>query len=207
VRLDLGSHVLVYGDSSQLRQVIMNLLINAADAIGHDKGTIDLAVRNVDKAVVLSVTDDVCGMDEVTRQRALEPFYTTKFTGRGLGLSAVLGIVRAHEGELSVDSELGVGKVLVVDDDEHLRAVGQAMLEALGYDVELAADGVETLSTLGESSFDAVVLDLVMPRMKRPLQPIKPRTAAKNLHLPRICLVCLRLLSLTGYVNGVDAFA
>ena len=115
------------GDIAQLRQVIMNLIINASDAIGERSGVIAvttgvawcdsayLAENFIDDAlpeglyVHLEVADSGCGMSAETRARIFDPFFTTKFTGRGLGLAAVLGIVRGHKGAIRVYSELGRG--------------------------------------------------------------------------------------------------
>ncbi len=109
VQTDLAPGTMVNADSAQLRQIIMNLLINAAEAIGDNPGLIEVAVGRAVDGVMLKVRDNGCGMDEETRQRVFEPFFTTKFTGRGLGLSAVLGIVRAHQGELLLESHPGEG--------------------------------------------------------------------------------------------------
>ncbi len=109
VRTELGQGAMVNADAAQLRQIIMNLLINASEAIGDASGLIEVRVEHEPGNAVLVVADDGCGMDEVTQRRVFEPFYTTKFTGRGLGLSAVLGIVRAHQGELVLHSEPGEG--------------------------------------------------------------------------------------------------
>ncbi len=115
------------GDATQLRQVIMNLIINASDAIGDRSGVIALttgvawcdtsylAENFVDDRLAeglyvhLEVADTGSGMTSETRQRIFDPFFTTKFTGRGLGLAAVLGIVRAHHGAIRVYSERGRG--------------------------------------------------------------------------------------------------
>ncbi|MCC6409196.1 MAG: PAS domain-containing protein [Planctomycetes bacterium] len=114
-------------DRAQLQQLVMNLVINAAEAIGDDTGEVLVSTwawtnPRVERDVnfptdglppgsysVLEVRDDGCGMDEATMQRIFDPFFTTKFTGRGLGLAAVLGIVRAHDGGLKVQTELGRG--------------------------------------------------------------------------------------------------
>ncbi len=113
----------VRGDATQLRQILMNLITNASEAIGDSSGLISLrtAVRECDRDylagtylddslpaglyVELEVSDTGCGMDEATRQRLFDPFFSTKFTGRGLGLAAVLGIVRGHQGAIKVYSE------------------------------------------------------------------------------------------------------
>ena len=115
------------GDPSQIRQIVMNLVINASEALGEHAGTITLATGLLEASpeplagihldeplaegpyVWLEVSDTGCGMDPETRRRIFEPFFTTKFTGRGLGLSAVLGIVRGHQGALKVQSEPGKG--------------------------------------------------------------------------------------------------
>jgi two-component system cell cycle sensor histidine kinase/response regulator CckA len=119
-------------DVAQIRQVVMNLVTNAAEAIGDRCGTITLVTRSqhVDEAylqrtcmgqtlpegeyVSIEVSDTGCGMDSATRDRIFEPFFTTKFQGRGLGLAAVLGIVRAHGGTITVYSELGKGSCVKV---------------------------------------------------------------------------------------------
>jgi PAS domain S-box-containing protein len=117
----------VVADPTQLRQVVMNLITNASDALGDTAGTVTLETGTVmaDRAmlastylneqlpaglyVVLEVSDTGCGMDGATSARIFEPFFTTKFTGRGLGLAAVLGIVRGHKGAISVQSAPGAG--------------------------------------------------------------------------------------------------
>jgi two-component system cell cycle sensor histidine kinase/response regulator CckA len=114
-------------DPAQMRQVVMNLVINAAEAIGDVEGVIALStgVMQCDEVylrggglieppapgryVYLEVTDTGCGMDAETQARIFDPFFTTKFAGRGLGLAAVLGIVRTHRGMLKVESERGRG--------------------------------------------------------------------------------------------------
>lgn len=122
----------IQSDPSQIRQIVMNLIINAADAIGERNGVITVStgvtrhgevfVRNtamdchlgLGLYVYLEVTDTGCGMNAETQERIFEPFYTTKFTGRGLGLAAVQGIVRANNGALDVQSEPGRGTTFKV---------------------------------------------------------------------------------------------
>ncbi len=119
---------LIEADPGQMQQVVMNLILNAAEAIGNEPGTITAATgsRYVNlsdhrywrltsqpmtpgKYVALEIRDDGCGMGTETLTRIFDPFFSTKFTGRGLGLAAVLGIVRGHRGGLNVSSELGKG--------------------------------------------------------------------------------------------------
>jgi len=125
---DLSSHLpMVNVDPAQIRQVVMNLIVNASEAIGKRMGTITLRTGNMlvtedylsgchvrgefeDKTCVfLEVVDTGMGIDSETLERIFDPFFTTKFVGRGLGLAALLGIVRSHGGAIKVISELGNG--------------------------------------------------------------------------------------------------
>ena len=133
LRLELAPKLpIVDADPGQLQQVIMNLIINGAEAIGEDNGTVlvTTAAQNVDAVYIrhnfagetlapswyvsLEVHDNGCGMDEALRAKIFDPFFTTKFTGRGLGLSAVLGIVRSHKGVIRVYSETGKGSTFKI---------------------------------------------------------------------------------------------
>lgn len=115
-------------DLAQMRQVIMNLVINASEAMGGGNGEVMVAtgvgeldgeaLQKMDSGddmaqpgryIWLEVKDNGCGMDDVTRARLFEPFFTTKFTGRGLGMSATLGIVRSHRGMITIFSRPGQG--------------------------------------------------------------------------------------------------
>jgi len=117
----------VDADITQIQQILMNLVINASEAIDKHNGVIIVStgVMDVDDGylqrsihqqdvlpgsfVYLEVSDSGCGMDEATRKKIFDPFFTTKFTGRGLGMSAVLGIVHGHQGVLHLNSEPGQG--------------------------------------------------------------------------------------------------
>ena len=117
----------IEADETQIHQVIMNLVINAAQAVGQNQGLVTvstslLTVPSVPSSIAGSnselrpgdyicfeVTDNGCGMSAETRARIFEPFFTTKPTGHGLGLAAVHGIVRSHNGRLTVTSEIGRG--------------------------------------------------------------------------------------------------
>ena len=135
LRLDLAKDVPnIEADSSQLQQLIMNLVINGAEAIGEGNTGIVLVTTGtqvVDEAylmttlgpkdevpegvyVTLEVHDTGCGMDEETQARIFDPFFTTKFTGRGLGLAAARGIVLGHKGTLKVYSQAGRGSTFKV---------------------------------------------------------------------------------------------
>jgi CheY-like chemotaxis protein len=119
-------------DATQLRQVIMNLVINAGEALGEGTGYIHLATGTLrakrahlkqlhlspelpeGEYVTLEVRDTGCGMTPEVLARIFDPFYTTKFTGRGLGLAAVLGIIRGHRGGIQVTSHPGRGSAFRV---------------------------------------------------------------------------------------------
>lgn len=122
----------ILGDAGQLQQVIMNLITNASEAIGSEPGSILIAtgVQECDQKLLgysrvdekppagqfiyIDVTDSGCGMDKETQQRIFEPFYTTKFTGRGLGMASVMGIIKAHKGAILLYSEPGLGSTFKV---------------------------------------------------------------------------------------------
>lgn len=162
---------MMVGDSAQLHQVIMNLITNASDALGENAGVISLSVTTVTadhvylaksylddslpagRYVCLEVSDTGCGMDKETLARIFDPFFSTKFTGRGLGLAAVLGIVRGHKGAIRVYSEPGQGttfKVLFpVKADEAASAAARAkdrveLAEWTGEATVLLVDDEET---------------------------------------------------------------
>lgn len=231
LKFNLSSDLpVVTADPTQLRQIVMNLVVNASEAIGERSGLIGVTtgLMRVDEAylretymspelpagdyVFIEVSDTGCGMDKPTMERIFDPFFTTKFTGRGLGLAAVLGIVRSHHGALKVYSEpgkgttfklllpcslnaeapdaagpgllvraRGEGMVLVVDDEETVRATSARMLETAGYTVKLAEDGREGLELFEEhlEQVKLVLLDLTMPHMDgvdtfREMRRLKP---------------------------------
>jgi two-component system, cell cycle sensor histidine kinase and response regulator CckA len=213
LRLDLADNLpLVEADAMQLRQVVMNLVLNAAEALGERAGNISIItgvlhaegdyLRSTFLApelsdgsyVFLEVSDNGCGMGPETQAKIFDPFFSTKFTGRGLGLSAVLGIVRGHKGAIKVYSELGRGTtlkllfpaatarpqaarvepvlerrgtVLVVDDEEVVRGVAARILGSYGFDVILAGDGREGVERFRErhQEISVVLMDLTMPAL------------------------------------------
>ncbi|GFO64581.1 hypothetical protein GMPD_25000 [Geomonas paludis] len=213
---DLGRPLpAVTADATQIRQVLMNLVINASEAIGDESGTITISTGSVECTAphpgggwlsdalqpglyaYVKVSDTGCGMDRDTMAKIFEPFFTTKFTGRGLGMAAVLGIVRGHLGAIRIESEpgrgstftvvlpagdapvqflhaegapgeswRGSGTVLLIDDEDTIRALGRDMLGELGFDVVTAADGREGMEIFRRrNDIDLVLLDLTMPQM------------------------------------------
>jgi CheY-like chemotaxis protein/anti-sigma regulatory factor (Ser/Thr protein kinase) len=177
-RLEAGDIPTVTGDEVALRELLLNLILNAVDAIPR-AGEIVIRTWADDDAVHCSVSDNGVGMPPEVRQRALEPFFTTKGPkSRGLGLSVNYGIVRQHRGRLRVDSVEGRGttvtvslpvatrsrgvtgatasppvataplRILLIDDERQVRSVIGLLLEAQGHSVVEATSGVEALARL-----------------------------------------------------------
>jgi PAS domain S-box-containing protein len=122
--------IMIQGDKVHIEQALTNLIVNAREAIGDGDGEITVAVHvmTADKLqefrlfpsgwqpaensyVSIAISDTGSGFDPATRERIFDPFFSTKFTGRGLGLAVVLGIVRAHGGALAVESQPGLGSI------------------------------------------------------------------------------------------------
>jgi len=210
IRTDAPATVKI--DVAQINQVLLNLVVNAREAMPEGgrliieicRATLDSedTVRHAGAApgdyIALSVADTGTGMDEDVTRNIFEPFYTTKETGTGLGLSVVYGIIRQHGGFLTVESTVGKGTtfkvylpsaegvpaerrddrqqsgtiegdgtILVVEDDDELRATASELLTILGYNVLTASDGLEGVEVYREhhKHIDLVLLDMVMPRM------------------------------------------
>ena len=138
---NLGEDVpLIEADAAHIRQVVLNLVTNASEAIGDRNGTVSVSTGTLEcdtayltetwlhdglpagRYVYVDVADDGCGMAPDTVARRFDPFFTTKFTGRGLGLGVVLGIVRGHRGAIKVQSQRGVGTTFRVLFPEARRA-------------------------------------------------------------------------------------
>ena len=215
LRLELSEPgPVIEGDPTQIRQVVMNLLTNASEAIGERSGLISIITGSVEAdAAYLStmaygddappgiygfieVSDTGCGMSPEVSERMFDPFFSTKNEGHGLGLAAMLGIVQGHNGAVRVYSEVGSGTtikvllplgqsttqrplaaaqerrprrglILVVDDEEDVRAVSKRTLQMAGYSVTTAVDGHEGLEIFEsrKEEIRAVLLDMTMPRV------------------------------------------
>ncbi|MDX9722523.1 MAG: PAS domain S-box protein [Myxococcota bacterium] len=226
---------IVRADPGQLEQVLMNLVVNARDAMPTGgRLSIETANAQLDEEeavqdgtlasgdfVLLRVTDTGCGMDERTKSRLFEPFFTTKEKGKGtgLGLSTVYGIVKQSGGHLRVSSEQGQGTsfelylprepnlgmsaspavrsgsratgnetVLVVEDEEALRKVARRALEAAGFKVLSASNGVEALELAARYTGELQLLltDVVMPQMSGralAVELVKTRPALSVLYM------------------------
>ncbi len=183
----------VRGNAIELHQVLLNLCVNARDAMPAG-GSLHISFTNRDRHVVIEVADSGTGMTPEVMDRMFDPFFTTKEVGRGtgLGLATAHAIVRSHDGFLTVESAVGTGStfrvflpatdelpaaaaqpaaptdgtgqtILVVDDEAHIRTATQRILERHGYRVRTAATGRDALEMFGRERISAVVLDLAMP--------------------------------------------
>jgi PAS domain S-box-containing protein len=214
LELRLDGPTLVDGDETQIRQVVVNLVSNASEAMEGRPGTVWVrtGALHADRSYLadtfgppeleagdyayVEVSDAGNGITEAERARIFEPFYTTKVSGRGLGLAAVLGIVQGHRGAIKVLSEPGRettfrvllpsslhaegprseepvqhgdtarGVVLVVDDDEPVLELAYEFLARAGFEVYSARGGLEALRVVEEQAVDAVVLDAIMPDLQ-----------------------------------------
>jgi len=203
----------VHVDRAQLRQLLMNLATNAGEAMtGRGTVTVRTALRSVtreDRArwsrtgtllpegpyAVIEVDDDGCGMSEEILARAFDPFYSTKFVGRGLGLATALGVARAHRGGIDAASRPGAGTkitvllpigvtmaagpqarpgtaaltgtVLLVEDEPDILSFAEYVLRSSGFVVLSAVDGPGAIELFRthRESIRLVVLDFSMPRM------------------------------------------
>ena len=233
----------VKADPGQIEQVLMNLVVNARDAMPQG-GRLTIETRNVDRPrsgapqpaellpgpyVCLTVTDTGCGMDEATKARVFEPFFTTKELGKGtgLGLATAYGIVKQSGGSIEVESTLGRGTtfriylprvapdatparrprsganllprgrgtVLLVEDEENVRALESLALRSSGYTVLEAGDGEDALkvSEGHAEAIDLLVTDVVMPNMNG-------RQLADHLASTRSDL---KVLYMSGYTDDI----
>jgi len=227
----------VKADPGQIEQVILNLVVNAKDAMPEGgKLTIETSnsVLSKDYArlhgipagpyIMLAVSDTGCGMDAATRKRIFEPFFTTKTAGKGtgLGLATLYGIVNQSGGNVWVYSEVGHGTtfkiylpraddsadtgellrpkptphgtetVLLVEDEDQVRAILRQILENQGYHVLSASHGEEALAISQEpGDIELMITDVVMPQMSG-------RELAERLALER---PSLRVLYMSGYTD------
>jgi two-component system cell cycle sensor histidine kinase/response regulator CckA len=194
VKLEGEKGATTYGSASELREVFVNLIVNAVDAMPKG-GKLAITCRRKDTRLKLTFSDNGMGMPDDVRQKIFEPFFSTKGAhGTGLGLSVSYSIIERHAGLISVISEPGKGssfmidlpaivaesslaeaepiameipalRILVVDDEMPVRETLAEMLVAVQHKVELAASGQEALQKLRQHTFDFVFTDLAMPEM------------------------------------------
>ncbi len=205
-RVELRADARAYcmGDESELREVLVNMVFNAVDAMPAG-GVITLAAHAEGEHVRITVEDTGVGMSDEVRPRVFDPFFTTKGkAGMGLGLAVSYGIIRRHEGSVEVQSEIGRGttftirlpaacdvatpqvssdgaagaaeraaasfgdrraRVLVVDDEEHVRELLADIVESEGCEAVVCACGEEAEGVFEPGRFDALFTDLGMPGM------------------------------------------
>ena len=193
MRTELQEVPEVFGNGSEMREALTNLIFNSVDAMP-EGGTISLRTSCEAGHLTVEVSDTGSGMTEEVRQRCLEPFFSTKQeSGTGLGLSMVFGIVQRHSGTIDIRSAPGKGttfalhfpvaaegavrrdeapaaptralRVLVVDDEPEVLNVLSDYLSHDGHSVETAEDGREGISKFQSGEFDLVLTDQAMPQM------------------------------------------
>ncbi|NNL75580.1 MAG: response regulator [Desulfobacterales bacterium] len=196
IQIELQEKLPIIGDLTSLSQALMNLCTNARDAMPDGGRLVVKAVRQ-EKRIVVTISDNGEGMDRETVEKCFDPFFTTKPIGKGtgLGLSTTYGIIKSHDGLLSVDSHANQGttftiqfplvpgneeseladmptiirgegqRVLVVDDEPEILKAMNELLLHLGYKAELASSGIEGLEKYRTSKPDAVLMDINMPEM------------------------------------------
>lgn len=194
VTLDAEPECFTLGNASELREVFVNLIVNAVDAMPKG-GRLELCSRHDADRIKLTFADTGTGIKEEIRERIFEPFYTTKGVhGTGLGLAVSYGIIERHEGMISCESQLGKGttfhinlpltqhqpatndagkrtstmkplSILVIDDEEFVRETLGEILAALSHHVQTVDSGRAALEKIGAEHFDVVFTDLAMPEM------------------------------------------
>jgi signal transduction histidine kinase/ActR/RegA family two-component response regulator len=189
IELELGEDLpLMQGNLQSIEQIILNIIINAIQAIDHENGIIRIrsGLQKKDGRILIAVSDNGCGISAAVADKLFLPFVTDKQEegGTGLGLSVTYGLVQAHGGDISFETRKGKGttftismptllkrkvaKILIVDDDQTIR---QMLTEALTLDqqksylIEEAANGIEASIKLGTYRPDLLILDLFMPEM------------------------------------------
>ena len=231
-------------DSSQIRQALMSMVINASEALGDTSGmvTVNTGLLRADRSYLnetyltenlapgdylfIEVSDNGAGMSAETKSRIFDPFFSTKFTGRGLGLAAVLGIVRSHDGALKVYSEEGRGttfkmllpiavtkniaagvntpartppldgSVLIADDELSVSTVTAQMVEAFGMRATIAHNGRECVEIFQSTPHD---FDLVLLDLSMP-----ELDGAETFHQLKILDPAVKVILTSGF-NEEDA--
>jgi signal transduction histidine kinase len=184
--LALGEELpVVIGNLPSIEQIVLNILINAAQAIDGGQGQIKIrtGLRKSDGSVFVAITDNGCGVSPAIADKIFDPFVTDKQNrgGTGLGLAVSYSLVQAHHGSITFDAADGettftiwlpsgrvtdMARVLVVDDDAAVRKLIVQLLTKLGrYQVEEAVSGVDGLLRIGTTTPDLLILDLKMPGM------------------------------------------
>lgn len=194
IKTSLAGKDLVVGEDDDLRDALVNLIANAAEAMP-DGGLLAISTKSEKSSVVLEVRDSGGGMAPEVQQRCLEPFYTTKKQGgKGMGLTVVSGVVQRHGGTMNIQSKVNEGttvsislpvwraaakegegeallgparnlRILLVDDDKWSRDTIGRELESVGHRVTSVDDGHRCLEIIQKDAFDVVFVDRAMPGM------------------------------------------
>ena len=194
INRNLNDLPVIFGDESGIREILTNLIFNAIDSIDQE-GSVTISTYQEKGGAVIEVKDTGAGMTEDVKNRCLEPFFTTRESGTGLGLSMVFGIIKRHEGNIEIDSESGCGStfkitlpvnskqeiknkeqnikskdlkhlnVLVIDDEEFICEMLYDYLTEEGHSAVTASTGHEALRKFNENTFDLVITDQSMPEM------------------------------------------
>ena len=187
IDLDLENDLpTILGNLQSIEQVILNLVINAAQAIEHDSGNIRISTRlqPQDGSIRISVSDNGKGVNPAIADKLFDPFVTDKQEkgGTGLGLSVSYNLIKAHNGTITFESNQGKGatfhvllpsalkrklfRIMVVDDDAMIRKMlREVLVQRCSYIVEEASNGIEACIRIGSSRPDLLIMDLFMPEM------------------------------------------
>lgn len=191
MKSELGKGLLVKGRSAEIREAIVNIILNSVDAI-EKNGYIYVRSSSAGRWVLIEIKDNGKGIPSSELDKVFDPFFTTKgVSGTGLGLSFVYGIIKKHKGRIEIESEEGKGtnvkiylpkakgteerradvqekekvpmKILVIEDEEYVIDLIEEILKVNGHHVSLARSGGEGLSKFEKEDFDMVMTDLGMP--------------------------------------------
>jgi len=193
-----GECLNILGDASQMHQVVVNLCTNAHHAMEKNGGILQISLERAGESLLLKISDTGCGITQEVQKRIFDPFFTTKEIGKGtgLGLSVIYRIIQSHQGNVSVDSDHGLGttftitlpmtteaipeepvcvdrkegtgRILVVEDEVNIAQLYKECLVAQGYEAVVMDNGLAALSLFKEQPdlFDLVLTDQSMPKMK-----------------------------------------
>lgn len=185
--LDLGSDLPpLHANLQNIEQIVLNLIINALESIGHDHGEVHISTKWIqeNRTIVIEVDDNGRGINPTVAEKIFDPFVTDRQTsgGTGLGLSVTYNLVHAHKGDIFFETRPGEGtcftvvlptdlkpkiyKVMVVDDDSDFRGlIIRAITRHINCTVEDFANGAEALIRMGSHPPDLLILDMFMPEM------------------------------------------
>ena len=214
-----------HGDASQLRQVLMNLVINASEAIGDKSGVITVSTGAMDCSeaylretsvmapippgpyVYVEVSDTGCGMTKEEQQRIFEPFFSTKFTGRGLGMSTVLGIVQSHQGAVKLYSEKDHGTTFKILLPISTEGRWNAAVDTDAGGNEEDWKGCGTILAVGDEETNIALAKIMLTSLGFDVLTAQDGQEALQVFAGQKDKICLVLMDLTmPHMNGEVAF-